>query len=151
MARDEIIAIGREQQVDADPLKFFASMARSGGGGVREPVVEAARRTRQRGVKSALLTNNVAAFREQWRRSLPLQELFHEVVDSSEVAMRKPDPRIFLMTLERLGVAPERAIFLDDYPGNIDAANALGIRGVLVADDPSGALADLEALLDPPA
>ena len=53
---------------------------------------------------------------------LPLDELFDVVIDSSEVGMRKPDPRIFALALDRAGrSAPARAVFLDDYPGNIAA------------------------------
>ena len=58
---------------------------------------------------------------------LPLDELFDVVIDSSEVGMRKPDPRIFHLALEQLGgVEPGRAVFLDDYPGNVVAAEARG-------------------------
>ena len=63
---------------------------------------------------------NAAEFREAWRGSIPIDELFDVVVDSSEEGVRKPDPRIFERTLERLGVEAPRSIFLDDYPGNDD-------------------------------
>lgn len=145
-ARDEIIALGAQKNIDSDPLKFFAAMA-SAGGGLHEEVVGLAHRVRSSGRKSALITNNAHEFREHWRKTLPLEELFHEVIDSSEVAMRKPDPRIFQLAFERLGVEAERCVFLDDYPGNITAAEALGVRGILVEDDPSGAVAALERLL----
>ena len=50
--------------------------------------------------------------------------------------------------LERLGgVAPERAVFVDDWPGNVAAARRLGMRGVVVDLDPTAALAELDALL----
>ena len=62
--------------------------------------------------------------------------------------MRKPDPAIFRLALERLGgIAPERAVFLDDAAGNIAGAAALGIHAILVEDDPEGALAELDAAL----
>jgi HAD superfamily hydrolase (TIGR01509 family) len=65
------------------------------------------------------------------------------------VGCRKPDPRIFEIALERLGgVAPERALFLDDHPGNIAGARAAGITGILVPeDDPAPALEELDRLL----
>jgi putative hydrolase of the HAD superfamily len=79
---------------------------------------------------------------------LPLAELFDAVIDSSEVGMRKPDPAIFSLALRELGgVAPEHAVFLDDFAGNVEAARRLGMHGVLVEDDPSGALAELERLV----
>jgi putative hydrolase of the HAD superfamily len=70
------------------------------------------------------------------------------VIDSSEVGVRKPDPAIFSLALRELGgIAPEHAVFLDDFPGNVAAARRLGMHGVLVEEDPSGALAELERLV----
>ena len=146
-ACEAIIALGKERGLDADPLKFLSSMANSGPG-VHENVVACARGLRVEGYRTALVTNNAVEFREHWRKSLPLEELFHEVVDSCEEGVRKPDPRIFERTLERLGgVEPARTVFLDDYPGNVEAAERLGIRGVLVGADPAPALAELAGLL----
>jgi putative hydrolase of the HAD superfamily len=66
-------------------------------------------------------------------------------VDSSHEGVRKPNPAIFHRALERLGVAdPGRAVFLDDFEGNVVAARALGMHGIVVEDDPRPAL---EALL----
>jgi epoxide hydrolase-like predicted phosphatase len=73
--------------------------------------------------------------------------MFEVIVDSSAVGMRKPDPRIYQMTLDQLGVAPDRSVFLDDAPGNIAAAQALGMAAILVEDDHTGALAELDRLL----
>jgi putative hydrolase of the HAD superfamily len=74
---------------------------------------------------------------------VPLGELFDVVVDSSEVGMRKPNPAIYLHTLAELGgVAPERAVFLDDQPGNVAGAERAGLTGVLV----TGADQAVEAL-----
>jgi HAD superfamily hydrolase (TIGR01509 family) len=78
---------------------------------------------------------------------IPLDELFDLVIDSSEVGMRKPDPRIYLLVLDQLGSEPSRSIFLDDHPGNISGAEACGMRGVLVRADYLEAIADLDALL----
>jgi len=72
------------------------------------------------------------------------------VIDSSEVGMRKPDPRIFHLALEALGgVDPTRSVFLDDYPGNITAAEALGMHGVLVEAAYDDAIRRLDAILTP--
>jgi len=49
---------------------------------------------------------------------------------SAEVHLAKPDPRIYQLVLDKLGVQAGEAIFIDDFPENIDAANALGIHGV---------------------
>jgi HAD superfamily hydrolase (TIGR01509 family) len=61
--------------------------------------------------------------------------------------MRKPDPRIFLHTLEVLGaIEAGRAVFLDDHPGNVEGARRAGLVGILV-DDPVEAIAELDAIL----
>jgi putative hydrolase of the HAD superfamily len=111
-------------------------------------MVERARRLRSAGVRTALVTNNAREFREGWRSLVPADELFEHVVDSSEVGVRKPDPEIFRIALRRLGdPAPRRTLFLDDFEGNVTAARSLGIRALLVEQDPAPALAALDALL----
>jgi len=147
-AREEIVALGRAGGFDADPFHFFGAMSRNGSGEARSEVVDFAKQLKEGGTPTALLTNNVVEFREAWSRALPVDELFHHVIDSSEVGMRKPDPKIFELTLERLGgIAAERAVFLDDYPGNIEAANRVGIRGILVTEDYLPALDELRKQL----
>jgi putative hydrolase of the HAD superfamily len=83
-------------------------------------------------VRAALLTNNVREWEPLWRAKLPeVDELFEVVVDSAFVGMRKPDPAIYALTLERLGgVAPERCVFVDDLDVNCEAARALGMAAV---------------------
>jgi epoxide hydrolase-like predicted phosphatase len=76
----------------------------------------------------ALLTNNVAE--AAWRETFPFH-LFAEVVDSSEVGVRKPDPRIYVALLERLDRPAAEVAFVDDLQVNVDAAAALGIAPVL--------------------
>jgi putative hydrolase of the HAD superfamily len=145
-ARDAILELGRAAGLDTDPLRVFQRM--SGGGGVRAEMVERARRLRRAGVRTALVTNNAREFRERWRALIPAEELFEQVVDSSEVGVRKPDPAIFRIALARLGdPAPGSTLFLDDFEGNVAAARALGLRALLVGDDPAPALAALDDLL----
>ena len=67
-----------------------------------------------------------------WRAKLPeIDEIFEVVVDSAFVGMRKPEPEIYELTLERLGdgLAAEDCLFVDDIDVNCDAARALGMRG----------------------
>jgi len=144
-ARAEIIEIGRRDGIDADPFHLFTAMG--GGGGMRGEVVDLARELKASGLGSALVTNNALEFRDFWRRSIPLGELFDHVIDSSEVGLRKPDPRIFELALERLGVDAASAVFLDDYAGNVEAAERIGIRGLLVTEAYTDALAELSRLL----
>jgi putative hydrolase of the HAD superfamily len=95
-------------------------------------MIEFVRELRGRGVRAALLTNNVREWEPLWRAKLPeIDELFELVVDSAFVGLRKPDPAIFRLTLERLGgVAPQRCVFLDDLDVNCAAARELGMAAV---------------------
>jgi putative hydrolase of the HAD superfamily len=116
---------------------------------VHDVVVDRVRELRSAGYRTALVTNNVKEASKQWRVLVPVEELFEVVVDSSEVGMRKPNPAIYLHALDLLGgVAPDRAVFLDDAPGNVAGARRAGLHAVLVdAAEPSGALAQLDVLL----
>ncbi len=146
-AREEILALGAARGVEADPLQLFTALG--SGGGAREALVTRVRRLRASGIRTALVTNNAREFREAWRRLIPVDELFDAVIDSSEVGIRKPDPRIFALALEQLGGIPApQTLFLDDFESNVRAAEAVGIRGVLVEPDPREALAALDALLE---
>lgn len=111
-------------------------------------VVEAVRMVRARGLKTAIVTNNIREYGDAWRGQFPLDELFDAVVDSCEEGVRKPDPTIFHTALERVGVTDAtRAVFLDDFPGNVEAARALGMHGILVGEDPAPALDELLSLV----
>jgi epoxide hydrolase-like predicted phosphatase len=115
---------------------------------VHWPVVHRIRELRAEGMPLALLTNNVKEFGDAWRASFPVDHLFSVVVDSSEVGMRKPDPRIYELTCELIGVEPAAAVFLDDNAENIAASTSLGIESVLVTPDPLETVAALDAILD---
>ena len=71
----------------------------------------------------------------------PYDELFDDVVDSHEVGMRKPNPAIYRLALERLGATADRTAFLDDIASNVAAAQAEGMVGVLVEGDGADAIA----------
>jgi epoxide hydrolase-like predicted phosphatase len=96
-----------------------------------ERMIELMRELRDRGYRLAILTNNVREWEEKWRAKLPIDEIFEFVVDSAWVGMRKPDPEIYELTLERLGsIRPEECLFVDDNELNVDAARRLGMRAV---------------------
>jgi epoxide hydrolase-like predicted phosphatase len=92
------------------------------------PMVEAVRDVRQAGVPTALLSNSWGV--EYYPRDL-LGELFDQVVISGEVGLRKPDRAVFLLVAERLGLPPHRCVFVDDTKGNVEAAEAVGMRGLV--------------------
>jgi len=99
------------------------------------PMVEFVRELRADGVRAALLTNNVREWESLWRSPL-VDDLFEVVVVSAEVGLRKPDPAIYTLTLERLGdsVSAEDCVFVDDLEINCEAARALGIQAVHFVD-----------------
>lgn len=145
VARQEIIALGLEQDLDIDPVVLLSRIGT--GGGTRDVLIERTRELRSEGYKTALVTNNFAEVRAAWRKLLPVDELFDVVVDSSEIGVRKPDPAIFHHALALLKTTPERAIFLDDFKGNVEAAARLGITVVLVGPDINAAIRELDELL----
>ena len=101
----------------------------------------------ERGLRLAMLTNNVREWEPRWRAMLPVDDLFEVVVDSAYVGMRKPDREIYLLTLERLGLPPSACVFIDDIDVNCDAARAVDIRAVQFVDT-AQTIRDVEALLD---
>lgn len=117
-----------------------------GAGGPDPQMLEAVRRIREAGLKTGALTNNWARETSATISRSELMDLFDVVVESSVTGLRKPDPRIYLLTCERLEVAPHEAIFLDDLGMNLKPARALGITTIKVGDV-SAALGDLEEIL----
>lgn len=115
--------------------------------GVHDVVVERVRSLRADGYKTGIITNNIREAGASWRDLLDLEALFDVVVDSSEVGMRKPNPAIYRHALGLLGVEADEAVFLDDAPGNVAGARAVGMHAILVEADPMPALAELDALV----
>ena len=99
-----------------------------------------------RGFRMAILTNNVREWEPLWRSMLPVDEIFELVVDSGFEGVRKPDARIYELTLERLGLAAEATLFLDDMEINCDAARALGMQAIWFRST-AQAIADIESAL----
>jgi epoxide hydrolase-like predicted phosphatase len=138
--------LAKQSGYGIDPIAVLRGSIGSGDV-VRHDVVAAAREVKAAGLKTGVITNNIKEFSSHWRALLPVDELFDVVVDSSEEGIRKPDQRIFRLALERLGgVAPERAVFLDDAPGNVAAARALGMYAIHVGADHLAALEELRSL-----
>ena len=92
------------------------------------------RRLRDEGYKLGICTNNVREWEPLWRAKLPVDEIFSVVVDSAFVGARKPEPRIYEITLERLAVPAEAALLIDDVEVNCTAARDLGMRAVWFRD-----------------
>ena len=141
---DALTQISEEAKSRGLPFDLIKMFTALGEDHDRTIVVDTVRKVREHGVRTAIVTNNVREYGDAWRSMVPVDELFDVIVDSCEEGIRKPDPRIFMIALERLGVAnAERAVFLDDFGGNISAARALGMHGILVTGDPRPAMDEL--------
>jgi epoxide hydrolase-like predicted phosphatase len=134
----EALSEGLDRAVD--PTDLLARMLSGVHFDVR--MVEAVRAARRRGVRTALLSNSWGV--ETYPRDL-LHDLFDDVVISGEVGMRKPESGVFLLAAERLGLPPARCVFVDDVRGNVEAAERVGMRGV-VHERAEDTIAELERL-----
>ena len=83
---------------------------------------------RDRGHRLLTLTNWSAETFPIARQRFAFLDWFEDIVVSGEVNLAKPDPRIFELTVRRTGLEPERTLYIDDSPGNVEAARALGFR-----------------------
>ena len=122
-------------------------------GDVRPGMVAALKRCKAAGLKVGCITNNVITGKGAGMASTPekaaqvaaIMAKFEQVIESSKVGLRKPDPRIYEMMCERLAVAPASCVYLDDLGVNCKPAAALGMAAIKVTDE-AQALADLQRL-----
>jgi putative hydrolase of the HAD superfamily len=121
--------LGREAHVHRFRMALFEGLDPN------PPMIELMRELRAGGMRMAMLTNNVREWEPLWRSMLPVDEIFEEVVDSGFVGHRKPEPRIYEITVERIGIPFERCLFVDDIEVNIEAARALGMSAVHFRDN----------------
>ncbi|SJZ89919.1 putative hydrolase of the HAD superfamily [Enhydrobacter aerosaccus] len=129
---------------------------RSISGDIRPQMVEALRRCKA-SFRVACITNNMkngegpgmARSPESAAAVAEVMALFEEVIESSKLGLRKPDPRIYRHACELLGVEPEHCVYLDDLGINLKPARALGMRTIKVGD-PLVAIAELEAIVGIP-
>ena len=96
---------------------------------VNDDVVAIARALKPK-YRIGLLSNAPSAFIRNLLSVHDLERHFHYIVISSEVGMVKPSSEIFKYTLDTLGVSPTEAIFIDDNPGHVAAAEKIGINGI---------------------
>lgn len=98
----------------------------------------------KRHYKVGCITNNMkragdgpgmAANADRAARAAAVMALFDVIVESSVEGVRKPNPRIYQIACERLGVAPERAVFLDDLGINLKPARAMGMTTIKVVTE----------------
>jgi putative hydrolase of the HAD superfamily len=108
-----------------------------------EAMTEAVKRARRKGVRTGLISNSWG--RGRYDRDA-FAELFDGVVISGEVGLNKPQPEIFRLGAERVGLSPEECVFVDDLRENCEGAEAVGMTAVLHRGA-DGTLPELERLL----
>jgi putative hydrolase of the HAD superfamily len=140
LGREISAELGREVRLDGFGERYFEHLHPN------EPMIALMRDLRERGLRLAILTNNVREWEPLWRAKVPVDEIFDLVIDSAFVGMRKPEPAIFQLTIERLGVPARACLFVDDVEANCDAARALGMRTVWFRSDRQ-AIAEVQAAL----
>lgn len=132
--------LGHRPDIKQFGLELFGTLSPNGA------MIDLIREVRRDGLRTSLLTNNVKEWEPLWREMLPVDELFETVVDSAFVGVRKPDPKIYELTLGRVGLPAEACIFIDDMEINCQAANELGIHAVHFRET-AQAKAEVQALI----
>jgi glucose-1-phosphatase len=100
--------------------------------GIDAELVRLLRGLREAGLHLIALTNTNALHEPVWSRRFASElAVFHDIHCSHELGARKPEPAAFMTVLTRHGLAPDEALFIDDLPGNVEAARNLGIHGVV--------------------
>jgi putative hydrolase of the HAD superfamily len=141
--RDELTAdLGHEPELHRFSEIYFDALDPN------EPMIELMRGLRSRGYRMALLTNNVREWEPLWRAMLPVDEIFEVIVDSAFVGLRKPEPEIYELALERIGggVGAADCLFVDDVEHNVIAARELGMKAVHFRSNDQ-AIREIEAAL----
>jgi len=110
------------------------------------PMIDLMRELKEGGYRMAMLTNNVREWEPLWRSMLPVDEIFETVVDSGFVGCRKPESRIYALTLERIGLPAEACLFVDDVLVNCEGARKAGIEAVHFEDNEQ-AIGEIRAAL----
>jgi putative hydrolase of the HAD superfamily len=143
LRRELAVDLGHEPELHRFSEIYFDALA------VNDPMIELMRDARARGFRMALLTNNVREWEPLWRAMVPIDEIFEVVVDSAFVEMRKPEPEIYELTVERLGdgIGPSDCLFVDDVEVNVDAARELGMHTVHFQSNEQ-AIPEIEAALE---
>jgi epoxide hydrolase-like predicted phosphatase len=110
------------------------------------PVLELVARTRDAGIATAVLSNSWGTGTYDPYAGYDLEHRFDAVVISDQVGLRKPDPQIYRLCVDKIGISPLECVFVDDTEHNLPAAEQLGMATVLFTDVAEG-IAQIEDLL----
>jgi HAD superfamily hydrolase (TIGR01509 family) len=102
---------------------------------VRQPMLDAVRAIRNLGLRCALATNQQNLRGRYMRTSLGFEKIFDEQFYSYEVGFAKPEAGYFKAIMDRIAVAPDRVLFIDDHEGNVAGAREIGIHSELFPVD----------------
>jgi epoxide hydrolase-like predicted phosphatase len=94
-----------------------------------------------------VLSNNWSGLRRAIEEEWQIAGAFDELFISAEIGLVKPDPRLYRLALDRLGVAPGEAVFIDDFPENVQAARQAGLHAIHFTS-PDQARQELQDLLN---
>jgi epoxide hydrolase-like predicted phosphatase len=131
-----------EQQAEAMSADFWTQYL----GTANTELIEYARGLRPR-LRTGILSNSFVGARQREQAEYGFEELVDDIVCSHEVGISKPDPRIFELTCERLGVRPDEVIFLDNWEPHIAAAREVGLHGIHYRGDNAQAIREIEGLV----
>jgi putative hydrolase of the HAD superfamily len=104
---------------------------------LNQPLAAYAKRLRQAGYRTGLLSNFGDNARRLWTEVYPFIEHFDGVIISSEVGVMKPDPKIYRLAATSVGVKPGEALFIDDFIENVEGARRVGMQGLHYSDPTS--------------
>jgi putative hydrolase of the HAD superfamily len=144
----EELEVGRLREAEFEPAFAAVLEVESerlidrlfGGMEPDQEMIDGVLAARAAGVRTALLSNSWGDDRYDREQ---LAQLFDAWVISGEVGIRKPDPAIYELAAERLGLPPEQCVFVDDLPGNLKPARALGMATVVHRGDAAATLAEV--------
>lgn len=129
------------------PTEFQAFREQFWGGDRLDTDLVAYIRRLRSDFKTGLLSNAFSDLRRLVVETWKFADAFDEMIISAEVGLVKPDPRIYQLALDRLGVAAEAAVFIDDFSRNVEAARAVKLNAIYFKDLQQ-ACRELEALLN---
>jgi epoxide hydrolase-like predicted phosphatase len=131
---------------DAQVNEIMESVWREYLGTANTELTEWARGLRPR-YKTGILSNSFVGAREREQAAYGYMDFIDDLVYSHEVGLAKPDPRIYLLSCERLGVQPGEAVFIDNHEPFVQAARDVGMHAVRFTGDNAKAIAEVSALL----
>src|SRR5262245_60360572 len=99
---------------------FFA------GDSLNELLLDHIKRLRQAGYRTGLLSNFADDARRLWSEVYPFIDYFDGVVISCEIGLMKPEPQVYILAAQSLGVEPQEALFIDDFIENVVGARQVG-------------------------